>query len=112
MKSAPAILSGMWRKAAVIWALLTLILAATVTAAYLDLGDFKLPVALAFAVMKAALVIVLFMELPLTRASTRLLMLTGLLFVLVLFGLTFADRLTRPDQPASFDARATFPQDR
>lgn len=93
---------ALWRKAGLVWLALCAVLAATVAGAYLAPQAVKLPLALGLAAVKAGLVVVVFMELFQTRGSARIAGLVGVLFVALLFALSFADELTRPDLPPSF----------
>lgn len=63
----------------------------TVWVAYVDLGAWNTPVAVAIATVKALLVIVIFMEMRFSEPLTWLAGTTGLLFLLLLIGLTMAD---------------------
>lgn len=93
---------ALWRKAGLVWLALSAVLAATVAGAYLAPQAVKLPLALGLAAVKAGLVLAVFMELFDTRASARIAALVAVLFVGLLFALSFADKLTRPDLPPSF----------
>ena len=101
----------MWLKAGIVWLALCLLLALTCTAAFADLGRWKLAVSLAIAAAKAGLVIVVFMELTAARASPRLAALAGMLWLTLLIGLTFADVATRQRLPPGFQP-APLPADR
>ncbi|MRX49914.1 oxidase [Paracoccus sp. S-4012] len=95
---------GLWLKAGAVWIALGVVLAATVAGAYLAPGPLRLPLALGLGAVKAALVVVVFMELFDSRASTRIAPLVGALFVALLFALSFADEATRQEMPRSFAA--------
>ena len=74
---------------------LLLLLALTWSVGYVDLGPLNLIVALAVAMAKAILVVLLFMHI---RGSNRLLHLAaagGVLWLFILLTLTFADYITR-----------------
>lgn len=80
-----------------LWTALTLLvlLALTVGAAYLNLGPFNLPVALAIAAAKAWLILSIFMN---TRRSNQLIRVTaatGFFWLLIFFVLALSDFLTR-----------------
>ena len=78
-----------------IFAILILMTGATVAAAYVDLGRLNAIVALAIACFKALIVVLYFMH---VKYSTRLIKLTviaGLYWMIILFGLTLGDYLTR-----------------
>lgn len=68
---------------------------ATVWTASMDLGAFNTPVALAIAVGKATLIILYFMHVLYSKWLTRTVVIGSFFFLLVLFGLTFSDYLTR-----------------
>ncbi|MDO5757161.1 MAG: cytochrome C oxidase subunit IV family protein [Rhodobacterales bacterium] len=84
-----------WLRAAAVWVVLSLALAATVAGAFLDIGAFKLPLALAIAAFKAGVVAIIFMELAKAGAGPRLAILAGGLWFALMIGLTFADVATR-----------------
>ena len=78
-----------------VWAALLVLLAATVGAAFLNMGPFNAVVALMIAVTKAVLVILFFMH---AKDSDRLIWVyaaAGVLWLLFLIGGTLADVLTR-----------------
>lgn len=79
----------------VIAAALLALLAATLAAAFLDLGAFNTPVALSISAAKAALIIMFFMHL---RASTGLAVLfacAGVFWLAIMLALAMSDYLTR-----------------
>ncbi len=94
--------AGMIRRAGLVLAALGLLLAATLVAAYLPLGPLKLPVALAIASGKAALVVLIFMEQTRAGPAARLALAAGLLWLGLLLGLTFADEGVRQRLPPGF----------
>jgi cytochrome c oxidase subunit 4 len=69
--------------------------AATVAAAFVDLGVFNEIVMLGIAVTKAVLVILFFMHVRYTGRLTGLTVLSGFIFLLILLGITLSDYLTR-----------------
>ena len=79
----------------IVWAVLVALTAATFLLAKMDLGPFSLPVALAIATTKSALVALIFMHLSHHPGTLRLTLITGVVFVLLLGGLTVADVATR-----------------
>lgn len=85
----------LWRRNLMIWAALLALLILTLVVAYAPLGVSNTPIGLAIAAGKAALVVVLFMELSKSRALIQLTAMAGLVFVTVLFALTLADILSR-----------------
>lgn len=78
----------------VLCALLTLT-ALTVLAAYQDLGSMNNVAAIGIACLKAALVMWFFMHVKFASNLVRIAIATGLVFMLILFGFTMADVLTR-----------------
>jgi cytochrome c oxidase subunit 4 len=68
----------------------------TVVVAYFDLGLLNTPVALAVAVLKASLVVLVFMGVRHNTPLTKVVVVSGFLWLFILFGLTMADYLTRP----------------
>jgi cytochrome c oxidase subunit 4 len=67
----------------------------TVAASRVDLGWMNTPIALTIAVIKATLVILFFMHLVYSTRLTWIVVLASLLWLSLLFVLTFADYLTR-----------------
>ena len=67
----------------------------TVGIAKLDLGRWNVIVALAVAVTKAMLVILYFMHIKFSKRLTQVVVAAGFLWLLLLFGLTLSDYLTR-----------------
>ena len=77
-----------------------LALAATSFAlSYAHLGTLGLVVAMAIAVVKAGLVVAIFMELMHARATSVVAFGTALAFVTLLVGMTIAEKLTRAPPP-------------
>lgn len=74
---------------------LLLLTGATVGAAYVDLGAWADPVALAIATAKAGVVLTVFMHLRRGSSLLTLIALGGLVWLLILIGLTLTDVLTR-----------------
>jgi cytochrome c oxidase subunit IV len=79
---------------AVFAALLVLTLV-TVGVAKMDLGRWNVIVALAVAVTKAMLVTLYFMHIKNSKRLTQVVLAAGFLWLLLLFGLTLSDYLTR-----------------
>jgi cytochrome c oxidase subunit 4 len=67
----------------------------TVMAAFVDLGILNFPVALAIAITKATLVILFFMHVKYSSQLTKLFVAMAFFFLVVLFGLTLSDYLSR-----------------
>ncbi len=85
----------LWRRNGIIWFALLVLLFTSLGSAYLRLGAWNTFIGIAIAFIKAALVALLFMELLCSRALIRLAGLAGLVFVLILFGLSTAEVLMR-----------------
>ncbi len=68
----------------------------TVVVAYFDLGLLNTPVALAVAVIKASLVLLFFMGVRHNTPLTKVVVVSGFLWLFIMFGLTMGDYLTRP----------------
>jgi cytochrome c oxidase subunit 4 len=75
-----------------------LLWAASFALSYVPLGAAALPVAIAVAVVKAALVALFFMELVTARLSIKMTVLSACVLTLTLVGLMVADVVTR-DKP-------------
>jgi cytochrome c oxidase subunit 4 len=67
----------------------------TVVVAYFDLGLLNTPVALSVAVIKASLVVLFFMGVRHNTPLTKVVVVSGFLWLFILFGLTMGDYLTR-----------------
>jgi cytochrome c oxidase subunit 4 len=74
---------------------LLVLTAATVFVAYFDFGVMNTPVALTIAVFKASLVVIYFMGLRYNTPLTKLVAGAGFFWLLILFGITMSDYLTR-----------------
>jgi len=68
----------------------------TVVVAYFDLGLLNTPVALGIAFFKASLVVIYFMGLRYNTPLTKLVAIAGFFWLIILFGITMSDYLTRP----------------
>ena len=84
----------------------------TVSVAFINLGTLNFPVALAIAILKATLVILFFMHVKYSSALTKLICGTAFFFLVILFGLTLTDYLSRgwfvaPDGTAGAGTRVT-----
>lgn len=86
---------SLWRRNGGIWAALMLLLAASLTFAYIPMGLLTSVVGIVIAVIKASLVVLLFMELFRSKTLVHLAALSGIVFLAALFALTLADVLTR-----------------
>jgi cytochrome c oxidase subunit 4 len=74
---------------------LLLLLALTVEAARHDLGRWNFIVAVAIATVKALLIVLLFMHVRHSPPLTRIVVVAGIVWLAILFALTFADFSTR-----------------
>jgi cytochrome c oxidase subunit 4 len=87
----------------VIFGALMVLTAVTVTVAYLDVGGWAAPIAVAIASVKATLVVLYFMHM---KYSSRLIALhatSGLLFLAILLGITMAEVAGRGPTPAAME---------
>ena len=78
---------------------LMVLTAVTVGAAFVDLGPFNFPVALAIALFKASLVIWFFMHVKYQSGLTKLTVATGLFFLMILLTLTMVDYSSKAFTP-------------
>jgi cytochrome c oxidase subunit 4 len=67
----------------------------TVAAAFVNLGALNFPVAISIAIVKATLVVLFFMHLKYSSKLTKLVCASAFFFLIVLFGLTMTDYLSR-----------------
>jgi cytochrome c oxidase subunit 4 len=67
----------------------------TTVAASIDMGAMNTPVALAIAVAKASIVVIYFMGLRYNTPLTKVVAVAGLFWLLIMFGLSMSDYLTR-----------------
>ena len=67
----------------------------TVSVAFINLGALNFPVALGIAILKATLVILFFMHVKYSSRLTKLICGTAFFFLLILFGLTLSDYMSR-----------------
>jgi len=74
---------------------LMILLVVTLGAAYLNLGPFNLPIAMAIAIAKAGLIFANFMHLRFSTALARVFALVAFFFLLIMFVLTLADYFSR-----------------
>lgn len=79
----------------VIFGSLMALTAITVTVAFINLGGLNFPVALGIAIVKATLVILFFMHVKYSSRLTKLICGTAFFFLVILFGLTLSDYLSR-----------------
>jgi cytochrome c oxidase subunit 4 len=69
--------------------------AITVAVAFINLGRLNFPVALSIAILKATLVILFFMHVKYSSRLTKLICGVSFFFLVILFGLTLTDYLSR-----------------
>ena len=80
---------------ALVWIVLLALTGVTTAVAFVDLGPFSVVVALVIAVIKMLLVALFFMHVRHSTRLTRLVVLGGLLWLLILLAFTLADIFTR-----------------
>lgn len=78
-----------------IWGVLIALTITTVVVAEIELGEWNVVVALTIAVIKATLVVLYFMHVKESSGLTKLVVIAGLFWMAILFGLTFNDYLSR-----------------
>lgn len=81
---------------------LLVLLIATVGAAYVELGRWGFFVAALIATVKAALIILFFMHVRYSRPLTWLFAGAGFFWLMILFGFTMADYVSRAYAPVHF----------
>ena len=67
----------------------------TVAVSFIELGEWNIIVALAIAIIKASLVVLIFMNVRNSSSLTKLFVVAGLIWLLILISLTLADYWTR-----------------
>lgn len=98
------------RNAVLVWAALSLLLAATVALAYVPMGVGNMVASLGIAAAKAALIMLIYMKLWHGRPLDQLAAGVLLLWLAILVGLTFTDYLTRPEIQATRATELPAPQ--
>jgi cytochrome c oxidase subunit 4 len=78
-----------------IFGLLMVFTAITVFVAFVDVGVLNCPVAIGIAITKATLVILFFMHVKYSSQLTKLFVVMAFFFMMILFGLTLSDYLSR-----------------
>lgn len=68
----------------------------TVLAARQDFGALNTPIALGIAVVKASLVVIYFMAVRYNTPLTKVVVVAGIFWLMIMFGLTMGDYLSRP----------------
>jgi cytochrome c oxidase subunit IV len=86
---------ALWRRNALIWAALLALLFTSLAVAYIPMGPWTPAAGIVIALVKAGLVVLLFMELASSKALIWLAATAGVVFVAALFALTLADVLSR-----------------
>ena len=71
--------------------------ALTAAAAYVDLGPLNVVVALVIATLKATLVVLFFMHVKYSPKRTKLVVMAGIFWLLILLFMTLSDYFTRVD---------------
>ncbi len=79
----------------VVFLALMVLTSLTVGAAFVDLGPFNDVVALAIAFTKATLVVLIFMHVRHASRLTKITVVAGFLWLLILFGITLTDYFSR-----------------
>ena len=88
-----------------VWVALLLLLAATAASSFVPLGGWNTAVNLAISCIKALLVALFFMHLKHAGALLRIVALGVLLWLALLFGLSWTDYATRDTSPAPWALR-------
>ncbi len=78
-----------------IFAILMVLLVLTVAVAYVDLGPLNIFVAMTIAIVKAVLVVLYFMHVRYSSRLTWVFVGAGVLWLVILLGLTFTDYASR-----------------
>jgi cytochrome c oxidase subunit 4 len=78
-----------------IFGALMVLTAVTVAVAFVNLGAFNFPVAIAIAVTKATLVVLFFMHVKYSSQLTKLFVAMAFFFMIIMFGLTLTDYMSR-----------------
>ncbi|VTU21665.1 caa(3)-type oxidase, subunit IV [Variovorax sp. PBL-H6] len=86
------------------WLALLALMFASLGSAYLSLGVGNPIAALAIALLKSAIVVLLFMGLASAGVTVRIVAATALCTLLLLAALSGVDYATRPDEPAAYQA--------
>jgi len=86
----------LWARNLLIWAALLVLLLLSLVAAYIPMGRVTTASGIAIAAAKSTLVVLLFMELASAKPQIRIAAISGLVFLVAMFALTFVDVLARP----------------
>ena len=82
------------------WLALMVLLALTAASSYIPMGPWNTVANMAISCAKGVLIALFFMHLREAAALLRIAAVTGLLWLALLFGLSWTDLATRPDAPA------------
>jgi cytochrome c oxidase subunit 4 len=85
----------MTRTYLLVWTGLMVLLASTIGASYLPLGDWSTPVSMLIALLKAGLIATFYMSLNESSVMVRFFASGALAWLLILFGMTLCDVLSR-----------------
>jgi cytochrome c oxidase subunit 4 len=83
----------------IIWAILTIMTFTTYFVAQIDLGVFNAVVALVIAFFKTSLVVLFFMHVKQEKTLTKIFVVGGFFWLLILLALTLGDYFSRNWQP-------------
>ncbi len=97
------------RTSVIVWAVLMVLLALTVGAAYLPLGAGNMMIALLVAIAKACLVGIFYMHLRWSSSLSRIFAIAGLFWLVILLGGTVSDVVTRERGTTPVPAPTTSP---
>jgi cytochrome c oxidase subunit IV len=82
-----------------VWAALIALTFTTVLVSEIELGEWNVVVAITIAVIKALLVVLFFMHVKDSSQLTKLFVVAGFFWMMILFALTFGDYLSRSWSP-------------
>jgi caa(3)-type oxidase subunit IV len=85
----------LWRGPALVWLVLLASLATSIGLAYLPLGNGNIEANLLIAAVMIALLFIFLMDLKSAKALLRVVAASGLLWLILMFTLTFSDYLSR-----------------
>jgi cytochrome c oxidase subunit 4 len=85
----------LWARNILIWGALLALLLLSLVLAYIPMGRLTTASGIIIALAKSGLVVLLFMELASAKPLIRIAAISGLVFVIAMFALTFADVLAR-----------------
>lgn len=87
------------------WLALMVLLALTTASSFIPMGAWNTVANMGISCAKALLIALFFMHLRGAGALLRIAAITGLLWLAILFSLSWTDLGTRPSAPAAIDAR-------